>query len=85
MAVQMTRARELLDLIANELIDVIENGVTVVDKDGVSHTQPAPAQYLAVAAKLVKDFPPVELPTKVSPVGLLAENVKQLPFAQKAG
>jgi hypothetical protein len=38
------------------LISAVENGVPVKDDEGNVHLAPPPAQLLAVAAKVVKDF-----------------------------
>lgn len=81
----MDKSRDLLDAISDELLKVVKEGVVVVDGEGNIHRNPAPAQYLAVAAKLVKDFPPRELPTKVAPTGILAEHMKKLPFGRDEG
>lgn len=71
----------LRDLIAEQLTTIIREGVTVVDGDGQAHKVPASAQYFAVARALVKDFPPSSMPTHVSPVGVLGDHLKTLPFA----
>ena len=73
----------LRDLLADQLTDIIQNGVAVVDGEGQVVKVPASANYFAVARALVKDFPPAALPTTVSPVGVLGDHLKNLPFNQK--
>lgn len=57
------------------LVDAIENGATVVDQEGEVRQLTCPANILAVAAKVVKDFH-VEVGTDPS-VGQLDELVKR--------
>ena len=74
----------LLAALGTELLNVIRNGVLVPDSDGRLVKQPAPASYMSVAERLLKDFPPQELPTKQHPVGQLKEFMdsgRKLPYA----
>jgi hypothetical protein len=52
----LTKVTELKELLIRVLIDRIENGETKTDSDGNTFQVPAPAQTLAVAARVVKDF-----------------------------
>lgn len=78
------KSEGLRDLLADQLTDIIKNGAVVADEDGKALRVTASPAYFAVARALVKDFPPTTVPTHVSPVGVLGDHLKSLPFTNKA-
>jgi hypothetical protein len=83
---------DLRDALAIRLLDVAENGGevlkdqegnTLFDRNGMPVRAPIPASYATAITQYLKTFPPVSVPTKQSPTGVLAKHSKVLPFAKK--